>query len=127
MDRMRSDFRDLEVYKIAREFRKEIYELVNIFPVKEKYLLADQLLRSSRSITANIAEGYGRFHYNDNIRFCRLARGSLYETLEHLIIAYDCNYIDEKLFLRYEEKALTIMKKLNGYISYLKKKNYSTT
>ena len=124
---MNSDFRNLDVYNIARELRKEIFELIKVFPSEERYQLSNQLLRASRSITANIAEGYGRFHYKDNIRFCRLARGSLYETLEHLITAFDCNYIDEETFLKFEEKVTMIMKKLNGYISYLKNKNHLTT
>lgn len=124
---MNSDFRNLDVYNIARELRKEIFELIKVFPSEERYQLSNQLLRAYRSITANIAEGYGRFHYKDNIRFCRLARGSLYETLEHLITAFDCNYIDEETFLKFEEKVTIIMKKLNGYISYLKNKNHLTT
>ncbi|WP_420846905.1 four helix bundle protein [Mucilaginibacter straminoryzae] len=83
--------------------------------------MTDQLIRSSRSITANIAEGFGRFHYQENIQFCRTARGSLRETLDHLICAVDCNYISDtelaQLKLQYEQ----CLKLLNGYISYLKK------
>jgi len=124
---MKSDFRDLDVYKLSRSFRNKIFDLIKKFPPEEKFSLTNQLLRSSRSITANIAEGYGRFHYNDNIRFCRLARGSLYETLEHLTIAFDCNYIDENLFLELEKEIKVILRKLNGYISYLKNNNNSTT
>jgi four helix bundle protein len=67
--------------------------LVKTFPEYEKYKLTDQLIRSSRSITANIAEGHGRFHYSDNSKFCRNARGSLLETKDHLITAFDEGYI----------------------------------
>lgn len=82
-------FESLEVWKKCRQFRIEISELLKVFPDEEKYRLIDQLKRSTRSITANIAEGHGRFHYLDNLKFCRNARGSLNEVLDHLICACD--------------------------------------
>jgi four helix bundle protein len=63
--------------------------LAKSFPKDEKFLLTGQLLDSARSVTANIAEGFGRFHHQENILFCRRSRGSLCETMEHLISAYD--------------------------------------
>lgn len=74
------NFTDLEVWKKARLFRNEMFEFCKT--------LKDQILRSSRSVTANIAEGHGRFHLKENIRFCRMARGSLSEVLNHLIRAF---------------------------------------
>jgi len=65
------NFEDLEIWKQSRVLRNEIAVLVKTFPAEEKYRLADQLIRASRSVTANIAEGYGRFHYQENIQFCR--------------------------------------------------------
>ncbi|HKR06287.1 MAG TPA: four helix bundle protein [Bacteroidia bacterium] len=115
-------FEDLDVWKEARIFRKSISATVKSFPAEEKYKLANQLLRSSRSITANIAEGYGRFHYQENIQFCRQARGSLLETLDHLICALDENYIDEKQLNGFRKQFNIISKLLNGYISFLKKR-----
>ena len=88
-------FEDLKLYKACRTFRQEISKLVKSFPNEEKYRLTDQLLRCSRSITANIAEGHGRYHYQENIQFCRQARGSLSETLEHLICTLYEKYIPE--------------------------------
>jgi len=83
-------FTELDVYKECRKFRKEISVIVKQhFPKHEKYLISAQILDSARFVTANIAEGHGRFYYQDNIKFCRNARGSLEETLEHLITAYD--------------------------------------
>jgi four helix bundle protein len=82
-------FEDLEVWKKCRQLRIEIVELLKTFPGEEKYRLIDQLKRCSRSITANIAEGHGRFHYQDNLKFCRNAWGSLNEVLDHLICACD--------------------------------------
>src|SRR5215813_10974699 len=89
-------FYDLPVYKTCRAFRQKISAIVKEhFPQKEDYYLKTQVLRSSRSITANITEGFGRFHYQENIQFCRQARGSLDETLEHMITAYDEEYLSK--------------------------------
>jgi four helix bundle protein len=115
------NFTDLEVWKKARAFRKRIFHLTRSFPKEEKYALTDQLLRASRSVTANIAEGHGRFHYQENIRFCRIARGSLFEVLDHLICAVDCQLITEKQLLELKEEIEQINRILNGYIGYLKK------
>ena len=114
-------FSDLEVWKAARELRILISELVSKFPKDEKFRLADQILRSSRSVTANIAEGFGRFHHQENIQFCRHARGSLHETLDHLILAYDEKFITKENFEELRDKVLNVTKILNGYILYLKK------
>lgn len=82
-----ASFTELEVWKQSRKVRNWITELVKKFPGDEKYRLVDQVIRSSRSIGNNLAEGHGRYHYQDNIRFCIMARGSLSETLDHLIVA----------------------------------------
>lgn len=110
---------DLEIWKIARNFRKDISTLIRSFPNDEKYRLKDQLLRSSRSVTANIAEGYGRYHYQENIQLCRQARGSLLEILDHLYVALDEKYIEENKFLDLRQKMMHCLKVLNGYIHYL--------
>ena len=97
-------FTDLDVYKEARKLRKSISKLTKqYFPQEEKFRLTDQIIRSSRSITANIAEGNGRFYYLENIKFCRVARGSLEETLEHLITAYDEEYITVEVLKEVKE------------------------
>ena len=79
------------------------------------------MIRASRSITANIAEGYGRFHYQENIQFCRQAKGSLYELVDHVIVAYDEQYIKEEEMDSYKNAIYAVIKKLNGYIKYLQK------
>ena len=114
--------KDLEFYKQCRLFRMEITALVKEkFPKEEKYRLGDQIIRSSRSITANIAEGHGRFYYQDNIKFCRYARGSLEETLEHLVTAFDENYISQKELKTFHEKYSNCKRLCNGYIAYLRR------
>ena len=94
---MGRSFTDLDVYKECRKFRKRVSKIAKThFPKEEKFLLTAQILDSSRSITANIAEGHGRFYYQDNVRFCRISRGSLEETLDHLITAFDEQYINSE-------------------------------
>lgn len=70
---------------------------------------------------ANIAEGYGRFYYQDNVRFCYNARGSLVATISHLIAARDLNYITTELYQTGRERADDVYRLINGYIAYLKK------
>lgn len=121
-DSFQGGFRELKVWQEAREFRKEISTVIKKFPDYEKYKLTDQLMRSSRSITANISEGYGRFHYQENIQFCRQSRGSLMESLDHLVCALDEGYINQSTFDQLERHYTRIAKMLNGYIAYLKKR-----
>lgn len=79
------------------------------------------MIRSSRFIASNIAEGYGRYHFQENIQFCRQARGSLTELLNDLITAYEENYIDQKQFNSVRKDVKNCHMLLNGYISYLKR------
>lgn len=118
-------FEELELYKECRKFRQEISNLVKSFPKDEKYRLTDQLLRCSRSVTSNIAEGHGRYHYQENIQFCRQARGSLSETLEHLICALDEKYITDNQLEDFRKVYDQCLKLMNGYIFYLKKQKLS--
>jgi four helix bundle protein len=73
------------------------------------------------SISANIAEGYGRFYYQDNVRFCYTARGSLEETLSHLVFSYEAKFIPETIFKELSTEGDEIERMLNGYIAYLKR------
>jgi len=114
----------LDCWKQANEIRKEISQLVKKFPSEEKFRLTDQMIRCSRSVTNNIAEGFGRFHYQENIQYCRQSRGSLNELLDHLIIATDEEYIDKTRFELLKEKINKNLAVLNGYINYLKRRKY---
>lgn len=114
-------FEELECWKAARNLRMHCAQLTRGFPLAERHRLADQLLRSSRSVVANIAEGFGRFSYKENIQYCRQARGSLTEVLEHLCCAMDEGYIDSQVFNDSKKDVLHCWKILNGYISYLQK------
>jgi four helix bundle protein len=114
-------YRDLECYIQARQLRIFVSELVKKFPQHEKFLLSSQIIDSSRSVTSNIAEGYGRYTYTDTRHFFIIARGSITETMEHLSTAFDEKYITENEWIIGEEKCELIFKLLNGYISYLDK------
>lgn len=112
----------LKVWVRAKGFAVSIYKkALPLLPAEEKWNLNQQLRRSALSIPANIAEGYGRFYYQDNIRFCYTARGSLNEVLSHLTIAFELNYILDGLYKELSGEGDEIDRMLNGYIAYLKK------
>ncbi|MFD2921652.1 four helix bundle protein [Terrimonas rubra] len=112
-------FEDLECWKICTDLRRFISTITKNFPLEEKYILTSQMLRASRSVTNNIAEGYGRFHFKENAQFCRQSRGSLYELKDHLIIALDEQYISKEDYGVAMEKFLKCITLINGYINYL--------
>jgi len=118
---MATNFESLDVWKECRLFRKQISSTVKTFPIEEKYRLSDQLIRASRSVTANIAEGHGRYHFQENTQFCRQSRGSLTEILDHLICAFDENYINQIQLDEFRGQNEKCLKLLNGYIGYLQK------
>ncbi|HEY8931600.1 MAG TPA: four helix bundle protein [Mucilaginibacter sp.] len=117
-----ASFTDLETWKQARKIRNLISNMVKDFPSDEKFRLADQVVRSSRSIGNNLAEGHGRFHYQDNIRFCIMARGSLIETYDHLIVALDEKIITDEILQAFQQEYESCLRLINGYIQYLKTK-----
>ncbi|HEY6976956.1 MAG TPA: four helix bundle protein [Chitinophagaceae bacterium] len=114
-------FTELEVWKKARVFKNEIFELTKTFSPEEKFRMSDQIIRSSRAINSNIAEGHGRYTYKDQLHFRVQARGSLSETYNHLIDALDCTYINEGQLDYFKNKIDEIERLLNGYMAYLRK------
>ena len=116
-------FEELEVWKKARYLKIEVKDLTESFPVEEKYRLTDQVVSSVRSVGANIAEGFGRYHFKENTKFCTYARGSLMETLSHLIDAFDEGYINEEVLNNFKKRIMECNKVLNGYIAYLKRRS----
>ena len=119
-------YKDLECYKHARILRIFISDLVKKFPVSEKFLLTAQIIDCSRSITRNIAEGYGRYTFTDTRIFFIIARGSATETMEQLTTAIDEKYIMETELKSGEEKCELVFKLINGYIAYLDKSKMQT-
>lgn len=114
-------FEDLECWREARKLRQDVSEFYKRLPPDEKFDLGSQIRRSSRSVGANIAEGYGRYHFQENIQFCRHARGSLTETLDHLIVAFDENYITEEDLQSFRQEIERCHRLLNGYIGFLQR------
>ena len=107
-------------FDLKHNFSDENSRFPNTMPSSEKFELTSQIRRSSRSIGNNIAEGFGRYNYQENIQFCRIARGSLTETLDHVIIALDEGYIEAENLKDYREIHFKTLRILNGYIKYLK-------
>ena len=96
-------------------------KVVPLLPTSEKYNLADQLKRAAASISANIAEGHGRFYFQDNVRFCYIARGSLTEVQSHLALAKELGFITPEIYSSATREAETVARSINGWIAYLKK------
>ena len=116
------DFRDLQIWQRSQDIRKKLWDLTKALPKEETYRLSDQIIRASRSATACIAEGYGRYHYQENIQYCRQSRGSLYELIDHINVACECKYIEIEQTEALIIEIKTTIKLLNGYIKYLKNK-----
>jgi len=110
------DLKDLAVWKAARDLQHQMYKLAKGLPDIEKFGLANQIRRAAASVTANIAEGYGRFGYQENIQFCRQARGSLYELRDQLTTCVDESYVTSADAKGLEAEALRVIRLLNGYL-----------
>jgi four helix bundle protein len=115
-------FEDLEIWKKGRTLRNEVRILCENFPANEKFKLTDQMIRASRSVTANIAEGSGRYHYQEYIQYCRAARGSVSEMQDHLTVALDEGYSDKSVFKNFWNEYKTLQKMINSFITYLRKR-----
>lgn len=112
----------LLVWKKAIDFSVGVcQQVLPLLPKEEKWALGSQLRRSTQSIPANIAEGYGRFYYQEGIRFCYIARGSLEETFSHLTLANKLGYLSNDQFSKNSEEIEELRKMINGYIGFLKR------
>ncbi|MBL7161029.1 MAG: four helix bundle protein [Anaerolineales bacterium] len=113
-------FEDLECYQLALQVLKEAYRVADRLPVEEKYNLANQMHWAATSVILNIAEGYGRFHYLDTLRFYYIARGSLNETLSAFIVCKELQYTQGEI-QQQRELCHSALRSLNGYIRYVRK------
>lgn len=114
-------FEELTVWKLARRWRQRVYEVSEGWPKREVYGLTAQVRGAAVSVTANIAEGYGRYHYQENIQHCRIARGSVNEVLDHVYAALDAGYISQEVFAELYAQGREVERVLNGYINYLRR------
>jgi four helix bundle protein len=92
---MGKSFEDLEVWQIGKNIVIGTYQISTHFPGEESFMLASQVRRAALSVPANIAEGFGRYHYLDKAKFYLNARGSLYELKSHLLIAQELGYFSQ--------------------------------
>lgn len=117
------NFYDLDVWKKGHLFVLEIYKITKLFPQDEIYGIVSQMRRASSSITANIAEGFARYHFKDKIRFYYHARGSVAEVQNFLLLSKDLHYIDLKTCKKLGEQANEIGKLINGLIKSIERQN----
>ena len=120
-------FEDLQVYQAARAFRRLIYRAAKSLPDLERYNLNLQMRRAAVSLTNNIAEGHGRFHYTDNVRFVLISRGSLAELADDLNVCEDETYLAPDQLVALRAEAESLMRQINGYIRYLRERKVATT
>ena len=114
-------FEDLDCYKLALDVMVNAHKIAKTFPAEEKYDLVQQLRRASKSVPANITEGYGRYHYLDTLRFYSIARGSLNETLNHFKTAILLGYIDQESLDKLSELVRDVERTLNGLMNYIQR------
>lgn len=110
------ELEELEVYQLSLQLSNEIWDIVIKWNYFEKDTVGKQVCKSADSISANIAEGYGRFHYNENKLFCFYARGSLIETKDWLTKMHKRQLISETTYVSLLESTNVLGKKLNNYI-----------
>ena len=115
-------FEDLEVYQVAREFRKAMYRVAKRLPQEEKFGLTSQIRRAAVSLTNNIAEGHGRFHFLEQIKFMLQSRGSLEELLDDLNVCTDEAYFPIQEIESVRQEGWRVHKLINGYIRFLRKR-----
>ncbi len=118
----------LEIWQKAVDYAVDVCQnVIPLFPTEEKWALASQLRRSVQSIPANIAEGYGRYNFQETIHFCYIARGSMAETKTHLVIAYRMGYIQELIYRKYLDQLIDLGKMTHGFIAHLRKQKAINT
>jgi len=120
VEKIRS-FQQLDAWKKAHAFILEIYKVTRTFPDEELYGIVSQMKRAASSITANIAEGFSRYHYNDKIRFYLNARGSVSELQNFLFLSRDLNFIGEKIFASLYATSENVAKLINGMVRSIEK------
>lgn len=113
-------FYDLEAWKKARMLNLEIYKMTRADAFKKDFILVDQVRRSSVSIMANLAEGFGRKGNKEFLQFISIAEGSLCELKSHLFISLDVEYITQPVFQKLFEMTEETQRIINGFAEYLK-------
>jgi four helix bundle protein len=116
-------FFDLKAWQVAHALTLKIYEITKDFPQSERFGITSQLQRAASSITANIAEGFARYHYKDKARFYYQSRGSAAEVLNFLVLARDLNYVDTKMCATLMQQANEVGRLINGLIKSMERQS----
>ncbi|WAL62171.1 four helix bundle protein [Thermocoleostomius sinensis] len=117
----RPDFENLEVYRLAENLANQIWQLVKHWDLFSKETIGKQIVRSADSICANIAEGRGRYYFKDHQRYIRIARGSLYETVSWLRLAYARHLLTQEQSSQLKPVLDQLLPKLNAYLKSLER------
>ena len=120
-------FEDLEAYQVAREFRRAMYAVNRRLPSFEKFELGSQIRRAAVSLTNNIAEGHGRFHYLEQLKFCLNARGSLEELIDDLNVCEDESYLPTVEIDTLKQQGWRVHQVLAGYMRWLRERKQETS
>jgi four helix bundle protein len=115
------DLDNFDLYKAARQLRKKAYQLIKQLPALERYCLGTQMRRAAVSVSNNIAEGHGRWYYQENIKFCRIARGSVGELIDDYNTCLDEEYGSSELAAELKTDARQLIARINSYIAYLRR------
>jgi len=115
MEKIKS-FTDLDSWKQAHKLVLHIYRITKTFPKEELYSLVDQMRRCSLSISSNIAEGFSRQTKREKVQFYHIAKGSLTELQNQLLVSKDVGYLSKKEFTEIAEQSVTVHKLLNGLL-----------
>ena len=108
---------DFDLYRAARQFRRNVYRLIRVLPREEKFTLDSQMRRAAVSVSNNTAEGHGRWHYQENIQFCRITRGSTEELVDDFNTCLDEGYGDAVFVTALTREAYALIAKINAYIA----------
>jgi four helix bundle protein len=122
MTEMLFDFEKFVIYQRAKKFSDKVYELTDDYPQKENFGLVSQLRRASLSVLLNLAEGYGRYHKRDKMKFYRTARGSIYECVPALQCSTKRNYIKNKDYIELYRECFEISRRISGLIKKIEKR-----
>ena len=120
---MYKSFEEMPVWQKSMDLAVRIFKLTEKLPQKEDYGLTSQIRRSALSVSANIAESFGRKHLLDKLNFYYHARGSLSETKSHILYANRIKYFNMEEFAKLEQMINSIWKEVNKIIVTLKNKS----
>ena len=124
MDKKIGDFYDLDSWKEGRKLVILVYKSSKGFPSEERFGISDQLRRAVSSVTANIAEGFGRYHFSDKIRFYYQARGSVKEVENFLLLARDLKFLSQTIFKDMWKQRKVVEMLINGLIRSAEKQKF---